>query len=128
MSKNLSHTFAEQLQARRAALLAHVREQRGGRVGRAEASAADLENASDDWAVADAARDMAFELAERESAELTAIADALDRISDGSYGLCGQCGAELPTARLHIEPTALLCVNCQRAREKAQGGVHAPRM
>ena len=99
MSHDLSHTFAEQLQARRTALLAHLREQRGGRVGRAEAAATEREQASDDWAVADAERDMAFELAERETAELSAIADALDRIRDGSYGLCGECGVELPAAR-----------------------------
>ena len=128
MSHDLSQTFAEQLQARRTALLAHLREQRGGRVGRAEAAATEREQASDDWAVADAERDMAFELAERETAELSAIADALDRIRDGSYGLCGECGVELPAARLHIEPTAQLCVSCQSALEKAQGGVHAPRL
>ncbi|TNF58043.1 MAG: TraR/DksA family transcriptional regulator [Burkholderiales bacterium] len=126
MSQNISDTFAAQLQAMRADLLAQLRAQRGGRIGRAEAAAQAREEASDDWAQADAERDLAFALEERESAELVAIDEALKRVADGSYGLCVDCGVPIATARLHANPTAMRCVDCQGRLEKAGGGVSAP--
>jgi len=123
MSTNISETYANQLQQMRAELLAQLRAQRGGKVGRAESAAEARENASDDWAQADAERDLAFALEERESGELIAIDEALKRIADGSYGLCTDCGAQIATARLHATPTAMRCVGCQEKTEQALGGV-----
>ena len=119
MSENISGTFAEQLTQRRAEVLAQLREQRGGRKGRAESAADALANVGDDWAQADAERDLAIALEERESAELVAIDAALQRIADGRFGLCADCGTELETARLHANPTALRCLACQTAFERA---------
>ena len=79
-----------------------------------------------DWAQADAERDLAFALEERESAELVAIDAALKRIADGSYGLCVDCGASIATARLHANPTAMRCVGCQEKLERARGGTQVP--
>ncbi len=126
MTQNISDTFALQLQTMRTEVLAQLRAQRGGKVGRAEAAAQAREEASDDWAQADAERDLAFALEERESAELVAIDEALKRVADGSFGLCVDCGASIATARLHANPTALRCVDCQDKLEKARGGVKAP--
>ena len=80
--------------------------------------------ASDDRAKADEAFDLGVAMEEREAAELLAIDEALQRIADGSYGLCLDCGVGIATARLHASPTALRCVACQEKVEKAQG--HAP--
>ena len=55
--------------------------------------------------------------AERDSAELAAIARALGRIRAGDYGLCATCGAELPFARLDAVPEAERCVECESAFE-----------
>ena len=126
MSTLISETFTRQLQQMRTDVLAQLRAQRGGKIGRAEAAAEAREHQSDDWAQADAERDLAFALEERESAELVAIDAALKRIADGSYGLCLDCGASIATARLHASPTALRCVGCQEKAEKARGGAHTP--
>jgi len=126
VSSPLSDTFGVQLRQMRTDLLAQLRAQRGGRIGRAEAAALAREQVGDDWAVADAERDLAFALEERESAELVAIDAALQRLADGSYGLCIDCGAEIATARLHANPVALRCLGCQAQLEKSQGGVSAP--
>lgn len=123
MSQTISDSFGTQLQNMRDATLAQLRAQRGGTVGRAEAAAQMRDTQSDDWAQADAERDLAFALDERESAELLAIDAALQRIADGSYGLCQDCGVDVATARLHANPTALRCVDCQSQLERAQGGV-----
>lgn len=126
MSQNLSDTYATQLTQMRTALLAQLRAQRGGKVGRAEAAAQAREVQSDDWAQADAERDLSFALEERESAELVAIDEALKRIADGSYGLCVDCDARIAAARLHASPTAMRCVSCQDKLERAHGGVNTP--
>jgi DnaK suppressor protein len=124
MSQPISDTFALQLRQLRADLLAQLRAQRGGRIGRAEAAAEAREHESDDWAKADAERDLSIALEERESAELVAIDEALKRVADGSFGLCLDCGVDIGTARLHANPTAMRCVACQEKLEKAQGGLH----
>ena len=128
MNTPISDTFGDQLRQMRTDVLAQLRAQRGGRVGRAEAAAEARENVGDDWAQADAERDLSIALEERESAELVAIDAALKRIADGSYGLCVDCGVSIATARLHANPTALRCVGCQDKAEHAQGGVNAPKM
>jgi DnaK suppressor protein len=128
MSQPISDSFAQQLQQMRADTLAQLRAQRGGAVSRAEAAADLRSSESDDWAQAGSERDLAFALDERESAELVAIDAALQRIADGSYGLCLDCGVAIATARLHANPTAMRCVDCQGKLELARGGVHPSTM
>src|SRR5690349_17696491 len=41
-------------------------------------------------------------------------AQALRRMSEGSYGLCDGCGQDIPTARLEVRPSARYCVPCQQ--------------
>ena len=38
---------------------------------------------------------------------------ALDRLSEGKYGVCEDCGEEIPTERLKFRPEATRCVGCQ---------------
>ena len=40
------------------------------------------------------------------------IRAAIERIDDGSYGLCDSCGKEIGEARLKVVPEATRCVNC----------------
>jgi DnaK suppressor protein len=121
MSTTISDTYSQQLQQMRSELFAQLRDQRGGNVGRAEAAAEAREHQSDDWAQADAERDLSVAMGERESAELVAIDEALKRVADGSFGLCIGCGVNIPTARLHAQPTAMRCVDCQEKLEHASG-------
>ncbi len=125
-SQDISTTFGQQLAQMRTDVLAQVRAQRGGRVGRAEAAADARGQQSGDWAQDDAERDLAVALEERESAELAAIDAALQRIASGDYGLCADCGCDIPSARLHANPVALRCVACQDKAEHARGGNNHP--
>ncbi|MBX3637575.1 MAG: TraR/DksA C4-type zinc finger protein [Rubrivivax sp.] len=61
---------------------------------------------------------MTAALTDREQRELDAVAAALQRLADGSYGVCGDCNAEIPFDRLKAEPWALRCVACEGARER----------
>lgn len=40
------------------------------------------------------------------------ITAALERIADGSYGICQDCGEDVGPARLEIVPEATRCVGC----------------
>jgi DnaK suppressor protein len=45
-------------------------------------------------------------------AEASQIHAALGRIAAGSYGICTNCGCDIPAARLAVLPTATLCIAC----------------
>ena len=53
--------------------------------------------------------------------ELAAIAEALRRIDDGSYGQCLDCGERIDERRLLALPAATLCTACQAIHEKPAG-------
>jgi YteA family regulatory protein len=44
---------------------------------------------------------------------LDKVNTALEKIEDGTYGLCDSCGIEINTNRLEALPWASLCLNCQ---------------
>ena len=46
------------------------------------------------------------------------IEAARARMADGSYGVCMQCGGDIPFERLQAQPTALRCIACQSEYEK----------
>ncbi|MEI6125360.1 MAG: TraR/DksA family transcriptional regulator, partial [Pseudomonadota bacterium] len=43
---------------------------------------------------------------------------ALEKLEDGSYGICEECGEEINKKRLKVLPFAKYCVNCQSDIEK----------
>lgn len=45
-------------------------------------------------------------------AGLAQIKQALQRIDDGSFGLCNSCGETINIARLEAVPHASLCIKC----------------
>jgi RNA polymerase-binding transcription factor DksA len=56
---------------------------------------------------------------ERDVAELRAVERALGRLHAPEFGLCADCGAEIPYARLRAEPSAARCIGCQTRHESA---------
>lgn len=43
---------------------------------------------------------------------------ALERLDDGTYGMCEDCNNEIGSERLRILPFAIYCTECQESREK----------
>ncbi|HEX2052738.1 MAG TPA: TraR/DksA C4-type zinc finger protein [Actinomycetota bacterium] len=43
---------------------------------------------------------------------------ALDKIAQGSYGICEGCGKPISPERLKALPHALLCIQCKKAEER----------
>lgn len=121
MSTQITAPFKQQLLEQRAALLNQIASLRGGSVGRAEASAAHYrEREPDSRAQMESERSLEFTLDARESAELDAIDAALQRIEDGAYGVCTDCGVDIPAARLHAAPETARCIVCQERLEHAR--------
>ena len=62
-------------------------------------------------------------LTDREREKLFEIDEALQRIEDGTYGICEECGKKILESRLRVMPFARLCVACKSAIEKKSEGV-----
>ena len=43
---------------------------------------------------------------------------ALERLEDGTYGMCEQCGRPVGKLRLQAFPRATLCVSCKQLEER----------
>ncbi len=50
----------------------------------------------------------------RRRAERQRIEAALERLADGTWGLCTECGEAIAGARLDFDPTVALCIRCAR--------------
>lgn len=60
-----------------------------------------------------------FALQENARLQLRAVADALRKLDEGTYGRCDECGAEIDPARLEALPTATRCRACKERGETA---------
>lgn len=58
-------------------------------------------------------------LAERASAEIREIDQALERLKSGDYGVCENCEKPIPLERLRALPFATLCAICKAKQEAA---------
>jgi DnaK suppressor protein len=73
---------------------------------------------SGDISMADAVADMNILRADRQVNELRDIDAAFARMKAGDFGICVDCGANIPMPRLLAYPTAKRCVACQERHEQ----------
>lgn len=52
---------------------------------------------------------------------LRKVNNALQRIEEGTYGECSECGDEISLARLEARPTADYCIVCKEEAEREEG-------
>jgi RNA polymerase-binding protein DksA len=71
----------------------------------------DEESGEGDTLAVERERDLALSAQARAAVE--DIDAALERIEDGTYGVCAQCGKNIPKERLRALPQAALCVQCK---------------
>jgi YteA family regulatory protein len=58
--------------------------------------------------------------------QITEIDEALFRMTEGSYGICEDCGQPIPVARLEAAPSATTCISCKERRESSLDIFHRP--
>jgi DnaK suppressor protein len=62
--------------------------------------------------------EMQASMVERYRERLRAIDEAERRLDQGRFGICEECGEDIGRERLKMLPSTLVCVDCQRARER----------
>jgi DnaK suppressor protein len=74
-----------------------------------------------------AAKESLFSCASQDRTRLRSIQRALERINDGSFGICVECGGTIGLRRLQAVPWASHCIQCQEQVEAAAlAGKSAP--
>ena|SRR5579872_6030558 len=101
--------FRRELEAKRLDLAGH-RDAEGITIQRAADSMDELVLANE--------RDLVVERLNREANLLRQVADAMDRIATGEYGICLECGEPISARRLTALPWAALCLSCQEAADR----------
>ena len=77
-----------------------------------------------DRASLEADRNFMLRIRDRESKLIKKIKKALDRIENGTFGVCEACGEDISLKRLHARPVTTQCIECkskEEALEKALG-------
>jgi DnaK suppressor protein len=63
-------------------------------------------------------QEFTLSLLQNQEQSLAEIADALERINQGTFGRCEECGTHIPKVRLSALPYARHCVECARKLEQ----------
>ena len=71
-----------------------------------------------DRATAESDRAFTLRIRDRERRLIRKIQSALQRIDDGTYGICDECGEEIASPRLKARPVTRLCINCKAKQEE----------
>jgi len=104
--------FQELLAVRRKELLAEAERTVGGMTAPKESFPDPTDRAS-----LESNRNAMLRIRDRERKLLTKIDEALERIEDGSYGLCEECGGPIGVDRLKARPVTTLCFECKSEQE-----------
>ena len=48
------------------------------------------------------------------------IQEALQRIEEGEFGICEECGCEISEGRLEARPVTTLCIECKEDQENKE--------
>ncbi len=59
-------------------------------------------------------------LNENQRLRLKEVDESLDRIENGTYGICEECGGPISLKRLEVRPVAKYCVPCLTKLEKGK--------
>lgn len=114
MSKKEMEKYRRLLDEKKASLSSDLAKTRSAEEETTEESTQDIA----DKAVSSYTREFLYSLTDTERTVLLQIDEALARVDDGTYGLCGNCGKEMNEKRLTAVPWTPYCVDCQELAEK----------
>ena len=82
----------------------------------------DPDDFPDEIDTASSEMNLAFQgrLRERERGLLSKINEALQKIEDGVYGECENCGEAIGVKRIEARPVARLCIDCKAEQEQQE--------
>lgn len=112
LSKKKLESFKKQLEVRIQELLSQANETVSGMTS----EKANLPDPSD-RATLESDRNFTLRIRDRERKLIGKIKEALERIENGTYGICEECGEEISEARLKARPVTTLCIDCKKKQE-----------
>lgn len=65
-------------------------------------------------------RNFELRIRDRERRLLGKIREALERIEDGEFGICEECGEDIGAARLRARPVTTYCIDCKTEQERQE--------
>jgi DnaK suppressor protein len=122
MEEEKLQEFRKELLDQRERLLVEVRQKRS------EAAQVQDEGVADpgDASVTEDLRDLLHLLGDSKREQILSIDSALERMEQGGYGICVDCGEEINLRRLEIQPDTRWCVDCKERMEKRQAAMEGP--
>ncbi|MEQ1793276.1 MAG: TraR/DksA C4-type zinc finger protein [Nitrospira sp.] len=73
-----------------------------------------------DQASAEEDQRFSMRIMEREQNLLKKVNEALDRMKSHTYGICEQCGEDIPYKRLKARPVTTFCIECKTLQEQKE--------
>lgn len=73
-----------------------------------------------DLASEESDRDFNIRIKDRERRLILKVREGLERIEDGSFGVCVSCGEDISEKRLIARPVTTHCIDCKTAAELAE--------
>jgi len=70
-----------------------------------------------DLASEESSRDFSIRLKDRERKLIYKIRKAIERLDDGSYGICEVCGEDIAERRMIARPVTTHCIDCKTEAE-----------
>jgi len=65
-------------------------------------------------------RNFELRIRDRERKLIKKLQEALQRIDDGTFGICEICGENISEKRLMARPVTTLCINCKTKQEQLE--------
>ncbi len=62
-------------------------------------------------------RNFELRIRDRERKLIAKIKEALERIEQGTFGICDECGEDISEERLTARPVTTLCIECKKKQE-----------
>lgn len=110
MTKTELKKFREILEAKQAELAQVLRKREGIAIEKSPDALDEVQHAAE--------RELAIRNLDRESQLLRQVKAALQRMEDGTYGICLHCEEEISIKRLHAVPWAAYCIKCQEIADR----------
>ena len=112
MTKTELNRFREVLEAKYAELAKVVRNREGITIEKSPDALDEVQNAAE--------RELAIRNLDRESSLLRNVRAALQRMNEGSYGVCLHCEEDISLKRLNAVPWTPFCIQCQEMADRHQ--------
>ncbi len=114
MKQEMLGRFKNLLCARLEEILANA----GGFALRVEVNASNPDPMDEaDLACARNEREISMHIHHRNRRSFQEIIESLERLRQGEFGICEECGSEIELRRLEAHPTATVCIECKRRIE-----------